>query len=307
MVEKVTEEPTYSYEGVKDPRLRKFFEQSVEPAIQQVIGWPIRTSIVPMIFSNAFGLDRHQLFNIIYVAGREGVIDLVRKQEGEGNGVRYFLNQDGVRIIGALSWEFAERGGRRTLLTERISRVAEALGNHPLREKLHFSLLPLSHSQNNGRQDEVPKDHEEIVIARIERKTGERASLNGVPYIDEEELEKGRLWTLTELEELLHSLPAGWEQVNYGGIMQLVDGHPYTHARSLQIMFSSAACARNPRELRLFDPLLEDLNYNELRFGIMRCIAMLKVRPGIKNLTELFQKWVMRVRSRQQTAYDSSN
>lgn len=271
--------PAYSYEGISDPFLKIFLEQRVEQTIQQVIEWPIQTSRVCVEFSGAFGLSRLQLFNIILAVGRE--------QEGEGNRVRYSFGQDEVRIIGAFSWEFTERRGKRTLLAERIGRVTEALGDHPLRGKLNLFLLPL------------PIVQEEIVI--------EKPSLISVPHMDEGELKAGESWTLKELEELLSHIPEGWEDVNYPRILYAVDGHPYTHARSQQIMFIGAAWARDPQELRLLDKILEDLNNDQLRKGVRRCIVMLKRRPDIKNLTELFQKSVMRVQSRQQTAHDSSN
>lgn len=302
MVEKeVIGESAYSYERIRDPKLRTFFERSVEPAIQRVIEWPIQTGIIPVVFSAAFRLDRNELFSIIRAVVRHGVISLVKKQEGKGNGFRYVLDQDGVRVIGALSWEFAERRGRKnTLLSERIGRVAEALGDHPLREKLNPSLLPpksstysLPPSQSNEEEDGVPIDEEEIVIKRL--------PLGSVPYIDEQELEAGRFWTLKELGELLPYIPGGWEEISYARIPQLFGGHPYNYAITLQIMFSGAAYATDPRELRLFSPLLKDLNYNELRLGIRRCIVMLERRPDIKDLTELFQHSVMRVQRGQQT------
>lgn len=298
MVEKkVMGEPAYSYEGISDPKLRKFLEHSVEPAIQRVIWWPIQISKVPVVFSAAFGLDRNQLFNIIHCVVRHRVTALVREQEG--NGIRYFLDRDGVRISGALSWEFAERHGKKTsLLTERIGRVVEALGDHPLREKLNPSFLPPKSStypwpssQNNGEEDEVPIDEEEIVI--------KRPSLDKAPYLDEQELEEGRFWTLKQLEGLLPCIPKGWEEVGYPKMPLLFDGHPYTHARSQQIMFIGAAYATDPRELWLFDQLLDNLNYDELRLGIRRCITMLARRPDIKNLTELFQLSVRWVQQRQ--------
>lgn len=297
--------PTYSYEGIKDPNLRQFLEQRVEPAIQQVIGWPIQTSKVRILFFDAFKLDPHQVFNIVATVERANVIALERRQEG--NVVRSFLGPDEVRIIGALSWECTERGDKKTRLVERIGKVAEALGDHPLREKLNSSFLPpksstptLPPSKNNGQRKEKPQvDKPDIVI--------ERPSLISVPHMDEQELEAGESWTLEELKKLLSHIPEDWEEVNYPRILHAVGGHPYTHATSQQIMFIGAAWATDPRELWLLDEILEDLNNDQLRQGIRRCIAMLGVRPDIKNLTELFQKSVMRVQGRQQNAHDSSN
>lgn len=285
--------PTYSYEGIRDPSLKAFLEQSVELAIQRVIGWPIQTSKVPIVFSGAFGLDPHQVFNIVGTVERAEVIALERRQVG--NIIRSFLGPDEARIIGALSWEFAKRRGKKTLLAERIGRVAEALGDHPLREKLNSSLPPPLPSQSNVKRDKKPRVDKPDIVTK-------KPSLVSVPHMDEVELKAGESWTLKELEKLLSHIPEGWEEVNYKRIQYVVDGHPYTHATSRQIMFIGAAWATDPRELRFLNQILEDLDNNQLREGIRRCIAMLKKRPDIKNLTELFQKNERWIRSRQQTA-----
>lgn len=295
----------YSYEGISDTGLKAFLERSVEPKIQQVIGWPIPTSIVPIVFSDAFRLDPHQVFNIVGIVERADVMVLERRKIGHIT--RFFLDPDGVRIIGTLSWEFVERRGKKTPMIERIGRVAEALGDHPLREKLNSSFIPPKSStpalpppENNGKRDEEPQVNKIDTVI-------EKPSLVRVPYIDQQELEAGRLWTLRELEELLCNIPKGWEEVNYPRILHAVDGYQYTHTTSQQIMFSSAAHATDPRELRLLDEILKDLNNGQLRYGICQCIDMLKKWPDIKNLTELFQKSVRRVQSGQQIAHDSSN
>ncbi|MBI2018766.1 hypothetical protein HYS96_03635 [Candidatus Daviesbacteria bacterium] len=301
-------ESAYSYEGISNQNLKAFLGQSVEPRIQEVLEWPIQTSRVPMLFSSAFGLGRFQLFNIINTAGRDGLLDLVRHPKGKGNGIRYSLDQDGVRIIAVLSWEFKERGGKKnTLRIERIGRVAEALGKHPLREKLNFSLLlpnssglSLSPSHDNS-GDAVPIDPREIIVQSESRA---KPSLVSVPHIDEKELEKGRFWTLAELEKLLPHIPEGWEAVSSERIPQLFDGHPKTDAVLQMIMFSSAAWAKDPRERSSFNELLAELNNDQLRFGIKRCIFMLGKRPDIKNLVQLFQRSVKWVQKQQETKKD---
>lgn len=292
-VETIERPAPYSYEGIQDKGVRKFLEGSLEPAIQRVLKWPIPVSPAVRRFSDLLGLEAYDLFRIVDALRKKRVVDFIPERVSERR-IVYHLDADGVRAIGVLCLPLRRElsNGRLTSLAEKIDWARTALGDHPLKERLHPLPLP---AKSQKKEEVEVGDFEDGLITGIDLRDRERRLfLNNLLFNegDEGKLKEAQDIDREKLVEIYNKVPSDVvEEVSFQKLRQLgILLHP-DHVRMMAII--SAAYRK---DFTKWDPLLEYLTYPELRRLIADCICFWgKDSHSAANFLELFHKTVGQV------------
>lgn len=295
-VETIERPAPYSYEGIQNPGVRKFLE-ALEPAIQSVLQWPIPVSSAVRRFSDPLGLETYDLFRITDVLRKKGVVDFIRERVSERR-IIYHLDADGVRAIGVLCLPFRRElsNARLTSLAEKIDWARAALGDHPLKERLHPLPLPAKSQKKEKLEKSLEEgDFEDGLISRIDSRDRERRLfLENLLF---NEGDKGMLEEAQDIDReklvgILEKVPNDVaEEVSFQKLRQLgIRLHPDL------VRMMAIISAAHRKDFTKLDPLLEYLTYPELRRLIADCVCFWdKDSHSAANLLELFHKTVGQV------------
>ncbi|MBI2042751.1 MAG: hypothetical protein HYT21_03345 [Candidatus Nealsonbacteria bacterium] len=134
--------PVETLQSVENPKLRQFLE-AVEPQIKSITSWPFPGNRLADEFGDVLGRPRPRgrdadVYKWYNAVTGNGIIDF--NYVPLGKSIRYSLTPDMLRAFAGFCWSYREWSEYSIGLGERIVRLREAFGEHPLGKLLNDPL-----------------------------------------------------------------------------------------------------------------------------------------------------------------------